>query len=126
MNRHDVSDAIRTANSTDRVRVLNFASISENAAARCAAALNLHTDWEDLEKLSADATPMIAELAKARIEGLVHLQRLLGDWSEKEMEAGFYAAPADPETVSVVRKLARTSLTEMTFGQAIRLFRAAM
>lgn len=125
MNHLDAAHAIRIANSSDRARELYFASTSDNDAVRCAAALNLHTDWEELERLSKDKLPMIAELAQARIQGLEHLRRLLGDWSKTNMEASFYTTMADLETVTIVRHLARTVLTEMTFGQALELLKAS-
>lgn len=115
ISRSDIAEAHSVLGTSNRFSLLQSAQPEKNAAVRVAAAMNLHTDYEELQTLSVDPEPLIADIAKGRLEELEHLVKLYRMWAADN------PCRADADSSKPMDALGMAALRHMTGSNAERL-----
>lgn len=128
ISRSDIAEARNVLGISNRFSLHQCAQPEKNAAVRVAAAMNPHTDYEELQTLASDPEPLIAGIAVGRLEELDHLVKLYRMWAtdssyEADVDSG---KPMDALGMAALRHLTGSNAENLTVAECIDLARKAV
>lgn len=125
ISRSDIAEARSVLGISNRFSLQQCSQSEKNAAVRVAAAMNPHADYEELQTLASDPEPLIADIAKGRLEELDHLVKLYRMWAtDAPVKSDVNSSePMDALGMAALRHLTGSNAENLTVAECIHLAR---